>query len=281
MKFFLPFLLFIPFQLWSQDTTAPVISNFWSDGDSITVFTSFRAQMPKYSVVDDTDGDITTQAQIVGSVDGSQVGSYQLSITATDKASNSAKITVNIHVVDTAAPVLLLNGDNPVCLSLGNEYVDPGVTVSDNYSTASETTITMGGNLVNTDTRGWYCLTYIATDASGNNSKLLQRTVYIDLIDSGKPCDFISGKVCGKDPMSIVAYRAPSMEVYPNPSLGLVIIRSEYVLNQVEVFTLTGQRILDITTGASSLELELPSKGLFYIMAHSDKGLVKKLVVVE
>jgi len=281
VKYFLFSFLLVPLQLWSQDTIPPVISNFWSDGDSIGVFSSYHAQMPKYSVVDDTDGDITAQAQIIGSVDSSKVGSYQLSIVATDKASNTAKITVNIQVVDTTAPRITLNGANPVCVSLGKDHTDPGVSVNDNYATGTDLSIEVGSSLVNTDSSGWFCITYRATDLSGNKSAILYRTVYVDLVDNGKPCDFIPGKVCGKDVLSVAAYHPPSIDVYPNPSTGIVSVQSEHTLSHLEVFTLTGQRIIDINTQSSSIKLKLPSKGGFYLIAHSDKGMFRKLVIVE
>lgn len=281
MKFFLTLLLVVPFSLLAQDTIPPVISNFWNDGDSIQVFSNYNNQIPAYKVMDDVDGDITSSALLSNTVNSGILGTYTASITAKDKAGNTTTESVTIKVIDTIAPTLTLNGDNPICIPAGYDYTDAGFTVSDNYWPGPQITVVVSGNYVNEANRGWYCVSFTAYDSLGNASNTEYRSIYVDLIDSGETCSFISGKVCGKDPLSIVPYKAPQLEVYPNPSNGLVQLHADYLLERVEAYSISGQRAMSNTINANHFELSLPKKGLYYLMIYSEKGLVKKLVVVE
>lgn len=67
--------------------------------------------------------------------------------------------------IDTIPPIITLNGSNPMSVTLGNSYTEPGATVSDNIDDSLEAVIT---GTVNTSTIGAYTITYTATDNSGN-----------------------------------------------------------------------------------------------------------------
>ncbi len=68
---------------------------------------------------------------------------------------------------DTIPPVISLNGDNPMSVSHGGNYVEPGATASDNRD--GSVTVTISGS-VNTSTVGDYTISYSARDAAGNNA---------------------------------------------------------------------------------------------------------------
>ncbi|KKW45919.1 MAG: hemagluttinin family protein [Parcubacteria group bacterium GW2011_GWB1_57_6] len=74
---------------------------------------------------------------------------------------------------DTIAPVVTLNGDAAMQITVGDTFTDPGATASDPPTDSSEQAtdltahITVSG-AVNTATAGLYTLTYSATDAAGN-----------------------------------------------------------------------------------------------------------------
>jgi hypothetical protein len=82
---------------------------------------------------------------------------------------------------DKTAPILTLTGDNPMTLTVGTAYVEPGATVTDNKDTAEELTvddIKITGT-VNTNVVGTYSILYKVTDAAGNTATKI-RTVKID-----------------------------------------------------------------------------------------------------
>ena len=82
---------------------------------------------------------------------------------------------------DLAAPVITINGENPVVVALGSEYTDAGATATDNVDgvkegTTAPTVVTSG--TVDTGTAGTYTITYTATDTAKNVSTAT-RTVIV------------------------------------------------------------------------------------------------------
>ncbi len=78
---------------------------------------------------------------------------------------------------DSEAPVITLMGNNPTSLFFRDTYVEPGYTVTDNRDPNPTVEVT---GAVNTEAPGSYVLTYTATDASGNVSTPVQRTVTVN-----------------------------------------------------------------------------------------------------
>ena len=68
---------------------------------------------------------------------------------------------------DKTAPVITLKGENPLTLSVGQTYNEPGATATDDVD--STVTITITGT-VNTNTAGSYTVTYTAKDSAGNTA---------------------------------------------------------------------------------------------------------------
>ncbi len=66
---------------------------------------------------------------------------------------------------DTTPPTIVLVGDSSMNLTIGDTFVDPGVTVSDNVD--SNLTATKQGT-VDTSKTGTYTITYTASDSAGN-----------------------------------------------------------------------------------------------------------------
>lgn len=101
-------------------------------------------------------------------------GNYEVIVRAYDKAGNSKRLTTDI-VIDRAAPVITLNGSNPVNLTVGSTYSEQGATTDDGSS------VVIGGN-VNAGSVGTYTLTYNATDIAGNSAVQVTRTVNVNPI---------------------------------------------------------------------------------------------------
>ena len=139
------------------------------------------------SVVDVTDNywprsfiDLQTQ----GTVDVTKVGSYFVQYVARDNSGNvSNQNVVRIDVKDTKSPTLVLNGFNPTSHEVKTAFVDPWVTVSDNYWPAGTVVVTRKGTL-NVNVLGTYNLWYIATDPSGNKDSILR---VVNVVDRTKP----------------------------------------------------------------------------------------------
>ena len=83
-----------------------------------------------------------------------------------------------ILTVDSTAPVITLNGANPLTWELGVAFIDPGASTDDG------STIIKTGN-VDSNLLGNYTIFYNATDASNNVA--VQKTRTVNVVDTTKP----------------------------------------------------------------------------------------------
>ena len=99
--------------------------------------------------------------------------------TVSGKRLNVASALASVYVapvVDTEPPVITLIGANPLPLTVGDTFTDPGAEVTDNVD--ATTTIT-GVGTVDTATAGTYTLTYNATDQALNAATSTTRSVVV------------------------------------------------------------------------------------------------------
>ena len=80
-----------------------------------------------------------------------------------------------ITVLDTIAPVITLNGANPLTVECHGSYSDPGATAND--ACAGSVPVRVSGS-VDANTAGTYYLTYTADDGNGNTNSTV-RTVNV------------------------------------------------------------------------------------------------------
>ena len=144
---------------------------------------------PGFYAFDNVDGDITNKVvysnQFISHIPGINFISYSV----TDTAGNSNSTTRSITVVDTTAPVLLLNGSSSITLEAGGLFLDPNATWSDivdgnGMVTARET--------LDTFVVGSHILTYDYNDTSNNLSN--QVTRYVSIIDTTPASTSIIGQ---------------------------------------------------------------------------------------
>ncbi|MBO9608319.1 MAG: S-layer homology domain-containing protein [Paenibacillaceae bacterium] len=98
---------------------------------------------------------------------------YARQVDAGSVAGHEAQATVRI---DKTAPVLLLNGSSVMTIYVGSAFSDPDYTVSDVYDESPN--VDVSGE-VNAAVIGSYAVTYTASDAAGNQSQPLVRTVNV------------------------------------------------------------------------------------------------------
>ncbi|MGR5320246.1 S8 family serine peptidase [Vibrio sp. DNB22_19_1] len=77
---------------------------------------------------------------------------------------------------DTTPPVISVMGDNPATVEQGETYSDAGATADD--AVDGSVTVTTTGDDVDTSKVGTYTITYVATDAAGNEASA-SRTVKV------------------------------------------------------------------------------------------------------
>ena len=102
-----------------------------------------------------------------GTVNPNAPGTYTLNYSATANGFTS-EVTRIVTVEDTVAPVITLNGANPMQVGFGTVFTDPGATASDGCAGDLTSSIVVTGT-VDTKTVGFYALTYTVTDPTGHS----------------------------------------------------------------------------------------------------------------
>ncbi len=112
---------------------------------------------------------------VSGTVNNHTPGSYVLTYTATE-GQNSVSTTRTVNVSDSEAPVITLDGQNPMTVSCGQTFVDPGATANDACEGAKPVN---SSGTVDTNTPGTYTITYTASD-SLNHTATTTRSVVVE-----------------------------------------------------------------------------------------------------
>ncbi|USD67919.1 immunoglobulin-like domain-containing protein [Vibrio sp. SCSIO 43136] len=164
------------------DVTAPAIS---IKGNVVTRLEAGQPHIDAGATArDDVDGPVpvvaTGNIDQDGQVDTSELGQSAIVYTATDSSNNSSSAIRTLIIEDTLAPVVTLNGENPVTLEAGrDEYVEHGATALDSYDGVLELTIS---GSVDHNQLGQYQVTYSAMDRSNNVGTAVRTVNVIDTI---------------------------------------------------------------------------------------------------
>ena len=94
-------------------------------------------------------------------------------------ASNSVSIT-EVTSADTTPPVITLLGQNPLTLTVGDTFTDPGATASDDVDGDISGEIIIDNSSVNMSAAGTYTVTYNVEDSAGNSAEEETRTVIVN-----------------------------------------------------------------------------------------------------
>jgi M6 family metalloprotease-like protein len=91
------------------------------------------------------------------------------------------------NTTDTIAPIITINGESDINITVGEVYEDAGATADDNIDGDITSTIIIV-NPVDTAIEGTYVVTYNVQDAAGNNADEVTRTVHVvDVPDTQAP----------------------------------------------------------------------------------------------
>lgn len=148
------------------DNIKPVIT---LKGSTVTINYKEKFKDPGYKAVDNYDGDITDKVEVVGNVDSSKLGTYELSYIVSDSSSNQVIVKRKVKVADKSSPVISLKGSKRVVINLNGKYKEPGYTATDNYDGDVTKNVRISKS-INTSKMGVYEVTYSVKDSSGNYS---------------------------------------------------------------------------------------------------------------
>ena len=158
------------------DITPPIITLNGQSSISLSVGDSYTEQGATAN--DNVDGNLTNNIVINGSVDTSSPGTYMVTYTVNDASNNTSSIARTITInPDTTVPVITLNGQSSISLTVGDTYTEQGATANDNVDGNLTNNIVINGS-VDTSSPGTYTVTYTVNDAS-NNTSLIARTITV------------------------------------------------------------------------------------------------------
>jgi hypothetical protein len=123
---------------------------------------------PSYSSYTNT-GILAIPVTVRGTVNSNAPGTYVLSYTATNAVGAVVTATRRVVVADTTAPVVVLNGANPLNLDAGGTFFDPGATARDACGGDLTASIIRTGS-VDPLVPAAYTLTYTVSDPTGNTT---------------------------------------------------------------------------------------------------------------
>lgn len=132
---------------------------------------------PGYEVTDQFDKTIADKVKVEGKVDTKKIGIYTITYTVKDHAGNETQQTREVHVVDTTAPEITLEGKKEITIELGDSYQEAGAVATDNYDGDITEQIEIAGK-VDTNQVGTYQVTYTVQDSS-QNTVSITRTVHV------------------------------------------------------------------------------------------------------
>lgn len=112
---------------------------------------------------------------LMGSVDSSKIGTYQLYYDSRDHQAITKSRTV--HIIDTIPPTMSLVGDSTLELTVGDAYLEEGVIVEDNDPLVDVNDVVMSGS-VDTSKAGSYTIQYTVEDQA-KQRVALTRTVIV------------------------------------------------------------------------------------------------------
>lgn len=126
----------------------------------------------------DVSGRITISSDIPEHTIGDFDVTYHL-----DLGRKSRDLVRTVSFVDRVAPVIALEGDTEMSIYVGEVYVEPGYTATDDYDGDLTASVEIGSN-VDINNAGTYLVKYVAEDSSGNVAleerivKVLERYSY-------------------------------------------------------------------------------------------------------
>ncbi len=165
------------------DTTPPIISLTGVNPQLIEIGGTY-AELGA-TATDDVSGDLTQDIVINSDVvNPNKIGDYSVTYDVRDAAGNPAEQVIRtVKVADTTPPVITLSGGS-TSIAVGEAYIEPGYSATDNYDGNITGKVTVVGN-INTNVLGTYTLNYNVSDAAGNAAGQKNRTVQV--IDNKRP----------------------------------------------------------------------------------------------
>ncbi len=189
-----------------QKTRTYIVSTGGGSGDNppvltlvgenpIVIFVGNTFTDPGATASDVEDGDLTNEIVVGGdTVTTNQVKTFTITYDVADSDGNTAAQVTRIVDVRSVGgscsgncggftpntpPAIVLDGDNPLQLLVGQPFTEPGYTANDTEDGEITTDVVIGGDVVDPNTIGTYTITYNVKDSKGLAAPQVVRTVIV------------------------------------------------------------------------------------------------------
>ncbi|WP_452223930.1 T9SS type A sorting domain-containing protein [Lacinutrix chionoecetis] len=199
----------------------------------------------------------------------------------------------------SAAEPITLSPSTPISVSFGiagaainNEIGCSGTTVQDYADVWYDVTMPQDGFLLIDGDISWNNFALYDScggtelgcfDTTGNIGGLTNGTTYklrvfrtLALVDNSSYKSFTIESASTLSTTSLELEK--SVSLYPNPTLNKVTVSSKHKINNLEVFNLLGQRILQ-NTSQNTIDLSHFKSGVYLVKIKTDKGEVTKKIL--
>jgi len=197
---------------------------------------------------------------------------YHFRVISLDNNSNVATSGDNLFTtvgVDTTPPVITLLGQNPITLTVGDTFTDPGATANDNED-GNITPIVIGGDTVDTSIAGIYVITYNVSDTASNPAVEATRTVIV-----------VDPAVAPITP-TVTLNGVPIVSSYTATEAGIRFASGlEFDTTNIASFTINGSSVATSTTVTAKTMSEATALGLhvYNVVVTSSTGDTANITV--
>ena len=167
-----------------------------------------------------------------------------------------------VEVVCRTSPSISVAATKGIRFPLGTYVSEMGfeVTVT-NSCTPNSNTIVIDSGAFQPNIEGNYYVQFSAIDSLGNRSLKTVRVVQI------------------RTPTMLNELHSTAISVYPNPSQGAFYLESEWPIQNVQVLGIDGRKV-QADYNVATQQLNLTNKGIYLLEAATEKGIVRKRLVV-
>jgi len=149
------------------DEKAPIIT--LEGEENLAICPKEKYEEIGFKAEDEYDGDLTDKVKVTEE-------DNLITYTVSDSSNNEYITTRKLNRIDEEAPVITLNGNSTIYVTIGSNYNEPGYTASDNCSGNLTESVEVSGN-VNTKELGTYNLTYKVKDFSNNEATVTRKVI--------------------------------------------------------------------------------------------------------
>ena len=138
---------------------------------------------PGFTAIDDYDGDITDNVEVIKASD-------KITYKVKDRSGNETIVTRKLNSKDNIKPTISLKGSEILTIKKNGSYEEYGAIANDNCDGEISSNIKIEKN-IDTTKVGDYPVTYIATDASNNETRITRIVKVFEESDMNKGYDEI------------------------------------------------------------------------------------------